>query len=197
MPSNGDDDDDDDDDEDSNEESEEEDIGGDNSSDDDDDDDDSDEDSKNKSNDTEKRAADMLLKETNVLKDIGLIQDIFAYVDRTSKRIIQSLALQEEIRKLQDENKRVTDLLKVSKDQHQPQSRAEKYSDDEDVEADDNDSVSWSQYEELNDGQRAQLLERSLQLLNNDANRREHSDERKRDQHGKERRSRDRKQGGR
>lgn len=179
MPSNEDDEDDVDSNEDSDEE-EEDDEDSEEGSDDDDE-------STNEIAEAEKKAADLLLKEKNALNDIALIQNIFVQVDRTSKRIIRSLTLQEELRMLQDENKRITELLRISQRRDEPQSQAESYSDDE--AQGDNESVSWSQYEELNDGQRAQLLERSLQLLSNDVNRRSHLDAPKRDQHAKERRS--------
>lgn len=194
MPSNEDDDGEDDDNEEDSDEDEEDDD------DDSDDDNDVDVDSTNEINEAEKKAADLLLKEKNALNDIALIQDIFIYVDRTSKRIIRSLTLQEELRILQDENKRIHELLKMSQNREEPLSMAQNYSEDE--EQGDNESVTWSQYEELSDGQRAQLLERSLSLLNNNVNsvnrnnvnRRAYSDERKSD-HSEERKSKDKKHG--
>ena len=108
--------------------------------------------------------AKFILREKSALKDVALIRDIFTYVDQTSKRITNSLALCDDCGRLRNENERLLGLLQVNLEQNTREPFAEKCSEDEIV--CDTDSITWSQYEELDDGQRAQLLEKSLLILN-------------------------------
>jgi hypothetical protein len=90
--------------------------------------------------DSDRKSAELVLKNSRVLNDAVLIREIFAHIDQTSKRMMQTINLQQECKRLTEE----THLQ--------------------------SDRVGWSQYEEMNDGQRAMLLERSLLILSNDIN---------------------------
>jgi hypothetical protein len=124
----------------------------------------------------ERKAAELNLMEKNALNDIALIKDIFKYIDRTSKRIVTNMTLEENYKRLQDEHKVLEDekeklCEQLKSERNNPRSSAEDCSDEDNEEVGgDEVSVSWSEYEELNDGQRAKLLEKSLQLLSNNNN---------------------------
>jgi hypothetical protein len=135
--------------------------------------DDNSEDEDDEIKNAERKAAELNLKEKNALEDIALIKDIFKYIDRTSKRIVTNITLEENCKRLQEERKALEEERDKLREQlkyerNNPRSSAEDCSEEEDeAEGDDEVSVSWSEYEELNDGQRAKLLEKSLQLLSN------------------------------
>lgn len=125
-------------------------------------------DSNSQVDDAETKAADALLKENNVASDITLIREIFGHIDQTSKRIMSNFALQEECHRLKEEGTEVSESNKIKKSVYKaapvvngPSEKANEKR---------NDVVTWSQYEELNDGQRAELLERSLQILTSNNN---------------------------
>ena len=83
-------------------------------------------------------------------EDIATMSEIFTYIDRTSRRISQELISDFRLKELQGEI----------------DSRAHKRDgDDADI---DEDSLHWSQYEDLDEGQRAQLLEKAINVLAND-----------------------------
>ena len=109
-------------------------------------------------------SATFLLRERNALKDVALIREIFTYVDQTSKRIAHSMVLNDDCSRLRNENERLLGLLQMNEEREMRVSLAEKYPEDETI--CENESITWSQYEELDDGQRAQLLEKSLLILN-------------------------------
>ena len=109
-------------------------------------------------------SATFLLRERNALKDVALIREIFTYVDQTSKRIAHSMVLNDDCSRLRNENERLLGLLQMNEEREMRVSLAEKYPEDETI--CENESITWSQYEELDDGQRAQLLEKSLLMLN-------------------------------
>ena len=109
-------------------------------------------------------SATFLLRERNALKDVALIREIFTYVDQTSKRIAHSMVLNDDCSRLRNENERLLGLLQMNEEREMRISLAEKYPEDETI--CENESITWSQYEELDDGQRAQLLEKSLLILN-------------------------------
>ena len=109
-------------------------------------------------------SATFLLRGRNALKDVALIREIFTYVDQTSKRITHSLVLNDDCSRLRNENGRLLGLLQMNEEREMRVSLAEKYPEDETI--CENESITWSQYEELDDGQRAQLLEKSLLILN-------------------------------
>lgn len=118
----------------------------------------------------EAKVADAMSKkrENNVASDVALIREIFVHIDQTSKRIMNNFALQEECHRLTVANTGVSESNKtkttVCKAPTLVNVQAEK------VDQKRSDVVTWSQYEELNDGQRAELLERSLQILANNSN---------------------------
>jgi hypothetical protein len=88
-------------------------------------------------------------KKDNALKDIDLIRNIFTYIDETSERIAERLAMEEEIVQLRSElEKYKTKEL----DTKQQRSSALGH-------------LSWEEYEGLDDGQRAVLLEKALNFL--------------------------------
>ena len=112
--------------------------------------------------------ADALLKENNVASDIALIREIFAHIDQTSKRIMSNLALQEECHRLAADNTGALESNQIKNTVYKPPALLNVLS--EKVDQKRSDVVTWSQYEELNDGQRAELLERSLQILTSNNN---------------------------
>jgi hypothetical protein len=118
--------------------------------------------------DSERKSAELVLKNTRVLDDVILIREIFAHIDQTSKRMMQTINLQQECKRLTEENVIVAGLL--NKHQEIGEGPAPVIDNcDEDTHIQ-NGRVGWSQYEEMNDGQRAMLLERSLLILSNDIN---------------------------
>ena len=78
--------------------------------------------SDSKSDTAKQDVSDLLTKDKNALNDVALIQDIFAYVDKTSKRITQSFTILEDCRKLREENNRALNLLRMQKSHDEPQS---------------------------------------------------------------------------
>ncbi len=80
-------------------------------------------------------------------QDIALIKDIFSYIDQTSKRIVNKFETERELNKKANSDQRRQNL--------------------EDLETPD---VSWSHYENLDDAQRAQLLEKAIMVLGQDNN---------------------------
>lgn len=145
-------------------------------------------------NEGERKAAGVLLTERNALNDVALIHDIFNYVDQTSRRITQSLLLSDDCKRLRDENERLLGLLQLNKERNHVESFGEDCFEEDAV--GDNDSITWSQYEELNDGQRAQLLEKSLQLLNIDVKKMLPSEEGQQVQKSRERKAKLKRPGG-
>ena len=139
----------------------------------------------------QQKALDILTKDTNAANDIALIQDIFAYIDKTSRRIAQSLIVQEEYQKLLHENDKARDIRKMNDSHDDEHPLLQNYS--EGGAADDCESISWSQYENLNDGQRAHLLEQSLQMLGREAKGRSESSHLKRVEKAKSNRNLDQK----
>lgn len=90
-------------------------------------------------------------KKDNALKDIDLIRNIFTYIDETSERISEKAAMEEEIAQLR------SDLEKYqTKELDSKQQRNAALG-----------HLSWEEYEGLDDGQRAMLLEKALNFLAN------------------------------
>ena len=117
-----------------------------------------------------KKLSNLIAKSANVRKDIALIREIFAHIDQTSNRIVQSFVVQEECRRLTEENRSMMSLQKKEEEEDAEVSEEEKsvVSDSSDEEMpNEGDGVSWADYEKLNDGQRAELLGKSLEILNN------------------------------
>lgn len=125
-------------------------------------------DSNSQVDDAETKAADALVKENNAASDIALIREIFVHIDQTSKRIMSNFALQEECHRLKEEGTRVSESNKIKKSVYEAAPLVNGPSEKANEKR--NDVVTWSQYEELNDGQRAELLERSLQILTSNNN---------------------------
>jgi len=90
-------------------------------------------------------------KSERVAKDIALLQDIFVYVDRTKLRISQFLSIQARMKDLEN--------------------RASRESANAPGGDLDEDSIHWSEYEDLDDFQRAQLLEKAIKTLGKDEDR--------------------------
>ena len=122
----------------------------------------------NQIGDAEAKVADALLKENNAASDIGLIREIFSHIEQTSKRIMSNFTLQEECKRLTVENTGASESYKSKKTVYTAPMLVNVPS--EKVDQKRSDVVTWSQYEELNDGQRAELLERSLQILSSNSN---------------------------
>jgi len=91
-----------------------------------------------------------------IAKDIALIQDIFHYIDRTKNRISQQLVLDARVKELERrEAHRLSDATvpgNVCGDV-------------------DDESLHWSEYEDLDEAQRAQLLEKAIMVLGSDEGR--------------------------
>jgi hypothetical protein len=118
--------------------------------------------------DSDRKSAELVLKNSRVLNDAVLIREIFAHIDQTSKRMMQTINLQQECKRLTEENIMVAGLLNKHQEIGEVPAPIIDHS-DEDTHLQ-SDRVGWSQYEEMNDGQRAMLLERSLLILSNDIN---------------------------
>lgn len=84
-------------------------------------------------------------KEELVKADIAIIKDIFSYIDQTSKRITMKFNIEREINIRNAQNMRKEQL--------------ERY---------DNPDLSYAQYEHLDEGQRAELLEKAIMILAQD-----------------------------
>lgn len=90
------------------------------------------------------------MKNEVILKDISLMQDIFHYIDRTRNRISQQLIFDARLKEWE------------RWEAHRLQDAAANHEDT------DESSLHWSEYENLDDGQRAQLLEKAIMVLGND-----------------------------
>ena len=116
----------------------------DNSEDDDDDDEEEEED------DDEEEVDEEELKKKKlelVNDDIMLIKDIFKYIDQTSKRIVDKFNTEREM------------AMKTAQVQRKEQLQQRH---------DSNPDLSWSQYENLDEAQRAELLEKAIMVLAQD-----------------------------
>jgi hypothetical protein len=101
-------------------------------------------------------------------EDATLIKDIFRDIEMTSKRISTSLLANDQLKIAADDIKRLEDEV----ERLRMGDEREEYDDlesEDDHHRDEEESVTWSQYEELSDAQRARLLEKSLQLLSDNA----------------------------
>lgn len=120
-----------------------------------------------------KKLANLFTKSVNVRKDIALIREIFAHIDQTSNRIVKSFVLQEECSRLTEESRNISSVQRKEEEEDAEVSEeaesAESNSSDDEIPQEAN-GVSWSDYERLNDGQRAELLAKSLEILNNAVN---------------------------
>lgn len=121
--------------------------------DDDENSDDNEEDSENEENSeegsNEEGSADEVDKGEQVREDILILKDIFAYIDQTSKRITSKFAMEKEINRKSTAEERRQRLEEL-----------------------DTPDISWSQYENLDDAQRAELLEKAIMVLGQDDSRR-------------------------
>ena len=84
-----------------------------------------------------------------VKSDIALIHDIFSYIDKTTRRITTQMASTNKIKELED---KVNNFNTNHPIHHH----------------DDDMSLHWSQYEDMDESQRAELLERAIMVLGND-----------------------------
>lgn len=105
-----------------------------------------------------------------IASDLTLLQDIFSHIDTTSQRIAASLALHSDIvdkegkldilkkenAELRDRLNRITEETRAKDDDESIVSTAS-FNDDS--------SLSWSQYEHMNEGERARLLEKAISSL--------------------------------
>jgi hypothetical protein len=85
-------------------------------------------------------------KEELVRDDIALIKDIFGYIDQTNKRITAKFALEREVAS--------KDAASVRREQLGAREH--------------NPDLSWAQYENLDEAQRADLLEKAIMVLASD-----------------------------
>jgi hypothetical protein len=109
----------------------------------------------------EEEEEDAETKRQNALADIALIHDIFSHIECTSRRITENLLLKEELRVATETIKA---LEAAASSSHYHDMKESDYGDGDDGEIEE-DSVTWSQYEELDDARRAKLLEKSIMLL--------------------------------
>ena len=89
------------------------------------------------------------LKSSLIQKDLQYIRDVFGYIDRTSQRISETKKLRDDVQAIQQQQ-----LFRPS--QNNPFQGPSPH------------PVSWSNYENLTDVERAELLERALQVLAQD-----------------------------
>ena len=102
---------------------------------------------------------DEAVKKEKVSADLALIYDIFNHFECTSRRITESLLLKAEL-------KQAAETIKSLESNSGNRNNDHGYSEDGDEEAEiEEESVTWSQYEELDEARRAKLLEKSLMLL--------------------------------
>lgn len=85
-------------------------------------------------------------KEEMIKTDIATIKDIFAYIDQSTKRITAKFNIEREIN--------------IKGAQAQRKEQLERY---------DNPDLSWAQYENLDEAQRAELLEKAIMVLAQDS----------------------------
>ena len=85
-------------------------------------------------------------KEEMIKIDIATIKDIFGYIDQSSKRLTAKFTADREI------------IAKGAQAQRKEQ--LERY---------DNPDLSWAQYENLDEAQRAELLEKAIMVLAQDS----------------------------
>ena len=106
---------------------------------------------------------DEAAKKEKVSTDLALIQDIFSHIECTSRRITESLLLKEELKLAAETIKTLEASQSSSGNRYNDNQGHSDYGDDEgEIEEE---SVTWSQYEELDEARRAKLLEKSLMLL--------------------------------
>jgi len=84
-------------------------------------------------------------KEELVKNDVALVKDIFSYIDQTNKRLAAKFTLERELD--------AKNAAQQRKDQ---------------LERQDNPDLSWAQYENLDEAQRADLLEKAIMVLAQD-----------------------------
>jgi len=97
-------------------------------------------------------------KPSLVASDIGVLRDIFAYMDRTSARISTTIQTRQRISDLESALDRARIPAEAEK-RHVIDTEARP------IQSDDLVSLSFSQYEGLDDAQRAQLLEKAIGAL--------------------------------
>lgn len=95
-------------------------------------------------------------KQELVNEDIVIIKDIFSYVDETSKRITSLLLIEKEKKEIKAE--RSTEVAKSGTVIHPRQNHYED-------EYEDHDELDWADYAQMNDVQRAKLLEKAVNVL--------------------------------
>ena len=121
----------------------------DNSEDEDEDDEEEDEEEDDDDEDEEEVDEEELKKKKLELvnEDIILIKDIFKYIDQTSKRIVDKFNIEREM------------AMKTAQVQRKEQLQQHDHN---------NPDLSWSQYENLDEAQRAELLEKAIMVLAQD-----------------------------
>ncbi len=92
---------------------------------------------------------DAAKKEEAVKGDISLLGDIFGYIDKTSRRICR-------------------ELINEYKLKESLESREEKQNESLNADINEEESLHWSQYEDLDEAQRAHLLEKAIMILGNE-----------------------------
>ena len=107
---------------------------------------------------------DEAAKKEKVSADLALIQDIFSHIECTSRRITESLLLKEELKAAAETIKTLEASQSSSGNRYNDHNQGDSECDDEEGEIEE-ESVTWSQYEELDEARRAKLLEKSLMLL--------------------------------
>jgi hypothetical protein len=111
-------------------------------------DDDDDEEEEEEDEDEEVDEEELKKKKLELVNDdIMLIKDIFKYIDQTSKRIVDKFNIEREM------------AMKTAQVQRKEQLQQHH---------DNNPDLSWSQYENLDEAQRAELLEKAIMVLAQD-----------------------------
>lgn len=128
--------------------------------------------------DAEKSQVKAKLKQEQVSSDISMLSDIFSYIDKTTKRVTKSLIME---RTIQEQQSSIEELQQLVHSHREDDSDGNNGSDNYSVPPrqekrvqpmtssshsyNDDVSISFSQYECLNEAQRAELLEKAINVL--------------------------------
>ena len=122
------------------------------------------EDEEDEEEEEEVEEEDEAAKKEMVSADLALIQDIFSHIECTSRRITESLLLKEELKQAAETIKTLEASQSSNGNRYNDHNEGHSEYGDKEAEIEE-ESVTWSQYEELDEARRAKLLEKSLMLL--------------------------------
>jgi hypothetical protein len=114
-------------------------------------------------------------KSENIENDLMLLSDIFSHCNRVKSRISERLNLEYETNQLRLEKKNIESNLVTMQAQLNEKNEMKFVREEELItprvkDSYNSEQMSWSQYENLDEVQRASLLERAIAVLSNDEN---------------------------